>query len=458
MIIAALIVVIAFALFYAILQMDIPGSWKFILVVVEMLSVSQIFIKRYKMPSEMGLILLKSKEGIAAIDRLARNEAAFNFMADLGATISYGLLSTVLMRRNVSPITVALGLVMLAFSVVFVAPVALAFLLSVAGLGGVSSSAASTAGGTDIGIYVVAGALLIGGLFLFILGGIVYYGIVVLKALATTLFLGTNAISNTASGGDLLLPGVNLPFFEGILALAIVMVVHEGAHAVLTRIAKIPLISSGIVLFGVIPIGAFVEPDEKKLMRADSKKQTRVLVAGPTANLITAAASFILLMGMFYSTTQMREGAIYILPPQEGEHSALPAGTIVYEINGQSVESINFTTLALEKNSEVSLDTNHGIVKRETDGSGKIGIHFGILGRDTIYSRYADPILQFIYIVLGLVVSLNFVVGIVNILPVPLFDGYRILDVNVKNKMIVKVVSYGALFFFVLNFLPRFFH
>jgi hypothetical protein len=457
MIIAALIVVIAFALFYVILQLDIPGTWKFGLVVIEMIAVSQIFIKKYKMPSELGLILLKSREGIAAIDRLARDESRFNFMADIGSTAAYGLLSFVLMRRNVSPVTMTLGLLLLGFVVVFVAPVALGFLLSVAGLGGISASTAG-AGGADLGIYVVGAVLLLGGLFLFILGGIIFYGVVILKALANSLFFGSDAITKTAAGGDLLLPGVNLPFFEGIIALAIVMVVHEGAHAVLTRIARIPLLSSGIVLFGVIPIGAFVEPDEKKLLRAEAQKQTRVLVAGPTANLVTAAASFIVLMAFFYSTTDLRQGALYILPPEENGTSALPPGTIVYGINGQAVDTIDFKTFSLAPETEVQIETNRGIVARETNEDGKIGILFGKLGTDTIYSRYSEPALQFIFITLGLVVSLNFVVGTVNILPVPLFDGYRILDINIKNKMIVKAISYTALFFFVLNFLPRFFH
>lgn len=454
---AALIAAIAFALFYLILQMDIPGTWMFALIVIEMLVVSRILIKKYNMPSELGLVLVKSKEGIAAIDKLAKSEARFNFIADLGASVSYGLLSVVLMRKNVSPPTLALGMLLLGFTVVFVAPIALGFLLSVAGMGSISSSASGAAGGTDLGVYFIGGILLAGGLFLFILFGIIYYGVVILKAIASSLFFGSDAISRTAAGGDLLLPGVNLPFFEGILALAIVMVVHEGAHAVLTRIAKIPLLSSGIVLFGVIPIGAFVEPDEKKLFRADAHKQTRVLVAGPTANLITAALSFIVLMAFFYSTADMRQGALYVMPPDENGTSALPAGTIVYGIEGQSADSIDFSTFSLPADTEVGIETNHGTVTRVTNDAGKIGVVFGRLGTETIYSRYPEPALQFFFITLGLVVSLNFVVGTVNILPVPLFDGYRILDVNIKNKMLVKAISYTALFFFVLNFLPRFF-
>jgi Zn-dependent protease len=59
---------------------------------------------------------------------------------------------------------------------------------------------------------------------------------------------------------------------------------------------------------------------------------------------------------------------------------------------------------------------------------------------------------------LGLTLSLNFVVGAVNILPVPLFDGGRLIEINVKNKMIVNAISYVTLFFLLLNFLPLLFH
>jgi membrane-associated protease RseP (regulator of RpoE activity) len=79
-----------------------------------------------------------------------------------------------------------------------------------------------------------------------------------------------------------------------LVALLVVLVVHEGAHAVLTRIARVPLRSSGIAFFGIIPVGAFVEPDEKKLAAVPAPAQTRVLVAGATANLVTCCAFFIL--------------------------------------------------------------------------------------------------------------------------------------------------------------------
>lgn len=381
MMILALIVAAALALFYLTLQFSIPGLWKFVLVALEMTLAGQLLIKLYKLPSEMGLVLVKSRKGIEAIDALAKREKAFNFLADAGNAACYGLLSLVLMRKTGSAATLALGLLVLAFASFLVAPSAFVFLFQVLKIGEVDKSMGSIAASGDLGLIAVAATLLGGGLFLFMLAGIVLYGTVVLTALANTLFFGADAISRTSAGGTFLLPGINLPFFEGILALLVVLVVHEGAHAVLSRVARVPLLSSGVAFFGIIPIGAFVEPDEKKLAAVPAPAQTRVLVAGATANLMTCCAFFVLFAAS------------------------------VFAING-----------------------------------------LGLMA-----TAYA-PAAKFVYTFLGLTFSLNFVVGAVNLLPVPLFDGYRIVDLNVKNKAVVRALMATAVVFFLLNFLPMLFH
>ncbi|NYZ73721.1 site-2 protease family protein [Candidatus Micrarchaeota archaeon] len=455
MILVLAITAIALGIFYAILQLDIPGAWKFMAVVIEMVLVSQIFIRKYKLPSELGMVLVKSKKGIEVIEGLAKKEKAFNFFADVGAGISYGLLSLVLMRKNSSAVTLLLGLVILFFLTVFVAPVSLAFVMNVAKIGGVEKSAAVLGGSAEAALAITGGLLLVGGLFLFILFGIVAYGGIVLSAIFKTLFMGMDTISQTSAGGTFLLPGVNLPLFEGIIALAIVLIVHEGAHAVLTRIAKVPLLSSGIVLFGIIPVGAFVEPDEKKLARVERTRQTRVLVAGPSANMVVSAAIFILFMAFFIGTAQFREEGYLVLAGME-------PGTVIHAINGEPVNLTtnpnNFSSFGLPKNGAVNLLTNKGEIIQNTDENGGIeGIIFTVLKKNSLFAVYNVPLLGFIYTTLGLALALNFLVGAVNILPIPLFDGYRIIDVNVKNKLLVKTISYGALFFFILNFLPLLF-
>lgn len=268
----------------------------------------------------------------------------------------------------------------MAVLVLFIAPNALYFLVNVVKvqtMDKTSNIGANTDGSLSLFGILSLAALVIGGLFLFIVISMLYYSFIVFNAIYSTVAHGTNAIANTNPGGSFLLPGVNLPFVEGILALAIVLIVHEGAHAVLARIGKIPVLSSGLVLFGVLPVGAFVEPDEAELNKSDDVRQTRVLIAGSTSNLYTSLIFFLLFIGF------------------------------VYFLN-----SVN------------------------------------VIG--TIFQAPA----KFIYILLGLTFSLNFIVGTVNLLPVPLFDGHRILDVNLKNKLIVKILSYATLAAFIANFLP----
>jgi len=64
-----------------------------------------------------------------------------------------------------------------------------------------------------------------------------------------------------------LIPGVNefIPLVWGAIGLLVTLVVHELAHAILCRVEGIDVKSMGVVLFGVIPIGGFAEPDEVQL-------------------------------------------------------------------------------------------------------------------------------------------------------------------------------------------------
>ena len=372
-----LIALLGFIVLYAIVISPISGLLKFFLGIAEMFVIGQLLIKYYKLTGEYGLILLRSKKGIALIHKIAKYEVAWRFLSDVGVVVSYGLLSFILMRNHVSWKSLLTGIVLLATVFFFVAPSALAILVSLLGVSVVERSAQSlSAFSVFFSLSIIM--VLVGGLFLFFLIGLITYGVVILAALLSTLLQGTQAITQTAPGAHLLLPGINLPFFEGILALLIILVVHESAHAVLARIAKIPILSSGIVLFGVVPIGAFVEPDEAKLKKLERTKQTRVLVAGSTANLISS----VLLFAIF----------------------------LIFTI------SINLTGLATVK--------------------------------------LLLPAIHFISLVLGLGFALNFVVGTVNLLPLPFFDGYRTLEINIAHKNALKFVTAVTLIAFLLNFVP----
>jgi len=376
MIVLALIIAIAIFVFWAILEADIHWFWKLGLVLAEMITVNQIFIRRYRMPSEIGLVLIKSKKGIDLIERLSKSDRTFKFLSDVGNSIAYGLSSIVITRKNRSFESVVIGMLLLGFLSLIVAPNAFFIIAQLLQIDTEGKAIASIPSG-GLMVSIIGAFLLIGGIFLFVLFGIVLYGAIILKDIIDALFFGSSVILERDPGAHLLLPGVNLPFFEGIIALVVVMIMHEGAHAVLARIGKIPVQSSGIVLFGVIPVGAFVEPDESRLRKADDMRQTRVLVAGCTSNLITSGIVFLLFAAL--------------------------------------VIGMNATGLT------------------------------------------ENAALGFLRTTLGLTFALNFIVGAINLLPLPVFDGYRLLEVNIKNRLILSAVMYVTLAAFILNILPWFF-
>src|SRR3989338_2679900 len=102
------------------------------------------------------------------------------------------------------------------------------------------------------------------------------------------------------SGVSLVLPGLNvpglgvLPFWHWIIAIFIIAVVHEFSHGIVARAHNLEVKNTGIVLFGPI-IGAFVEPDEKKLRKEKDIKQYSVLAAGSFSNIILAVIALLLL-------------------------------------------------------------------------------------------------------------------------------------------------------------------
>jgi membrane-associated protease RseP (regulator of RpoE activity) len=111
----------------------------------------------------------------------------------------------------------------------------------------------------------------------------------------------------------LVIPGVNdfLPLTvapEIILGLLLGMVVHEGGHGLLCRVEDIEVDSMGLALFTLLPIGAFVEPDEESRNEADRGAQTRMFAAGVTNNFALTIITFVLLFGPIVASIGLAPG------------------------------------------------------------------------------------------------------------------------------------------------------
>ncbi|HEC82270.1 MAG TPA: hypothetical protein ENI53_00085 [Thermoplasmatales archaeon] len=108
------------------------------------------------------------------------------------------------------------------------------------------------------------------------------------------------------------IPGINpiIPIGYGILALAIAIVIHEFSHGIMAKFGKIKINYLGL-LFLIVPVGAFVEPDEEKLKKVSVLKRSRVFASGPSSNIILAIICILLLSFVFSPLiTPKTEGVI----------------------------------------------------------------------------------------------------------------------------------------------------
>jgi membrane-associated protease RseP (regulator of RpoE activity) len=134
------------------------------------------------------------------------------------------------------------------------------------------------------------------------------------------------------------LPGINpyLPIVDGWLALVFAMVVHEGAHGVVARSLGLPVKSSGLLFFLVIPIGAFVEVDEEALKLAKPRDSGRVLAAGAGINFAFGILFLLLLFNVVSTMTPAVDGigitSVVISSP--AATAGIKPGDFITAVNG----------------------------------------------------------------------------------------------------------------------------
>jgi hypothetical protein len=97
-------------------------------------------------------------------------------------------------------------------------------------------------------------------------------------------------------------PGLILvPPWHWIIGIAIIIFPHEISHGIALALNKLRIKSLGAFLFFFILPGAFVEPDEKQLKRAEKLKKLQVYVAGSFSNIVVGLM-FVLIFNLTLSS------------------------------------------------------------------------------------------------------------------------------------------------------------
>lgn len=138
------------------------------------------------------------------------------------------------------------------------------------------------------------------------------------------------------------LPGLNplIPLWYGIFALVIAMLIHEFSHGFLSALAKVKILSLGIMFF-IFPMGAFVEPDEEGLMKIEKKKRVRMYSAGPASNIILAGVLIVVFSVILMGSVQPVTKGVGITSVGEGtaaDQANITEGMIMVSFNNIPVE------------------------------------------------------------------------------------------------------------------------
>jgi len=140
----------------------------------------------------------------------------------------------------------------------------------------------------------------------------------------------------------LLLPGINefVPFtFAVWFAFVLTLVIHEFGHAMLCRVEDIKVKSMGI-LFAVIPIGAFVEPDEEDVENTKGMPKIRMLGAGITNNLVVGFACFAVMALLLGTAVPTDQPVIYgVYKDYPADIAGIPHDSVVLSLDGVPVSS-----------------------------------------------------------------------------------------------------------------------
>ncbi|HQT45176.1 MAG TPA: site-2 protease family protein, partial [Candidatus Micrarchaeota archaeon] len=401
--------------------------------------------------------MFKNKSTLGLLDKIAdANPELWKLLADFGLVFGYGLLSYFIIDgKKENPkrffIVYALSMIILILASVFIAPYVFTLAGTVISNLDVSLASAQVREATSALPYFAIFAiltLLVGGIALSAVVSVVTYAAFIISKIAIS--ASTGVASNAAPGASFLLPGINLPFVEGILALGLLLIVHEAAHGVLSRVAKIKVDSAGVALFGFLPMGAFVEPDEKQLAKKSRIEQLRVMVAGSTSNFLTSILFFAILVCFAFLVVGARSDALYV------QSGPLAKGTYIFSMNGMA--PLQLIGLSFTPNETVHLSTSLG----EKDLVAGADGHVGLMSSYVPASDFAlTPIfapqysyLAFIFRFLVLVFVLNFLVGTVNLLPLPMFDGQRIVEIVFNDSRIVLGIAVIVGIAFLSNFLP----
>jgi len=275
---------------------------------------------------------------------------------------------------------------------------------------------------------------------------------------------------------NMTVPGFGfIPFWYWIIALFVIVLIHEFAHGIVAKAHGVKIKSSGVGFMAfflpIVPL-AFVEPDEKALAKEPDHVKHSIYAAGVFSNLVSALAIFLIWMFILVPVTANitnTDGVVFTKLSDEYPAWELPDDLVIREVNGVATldgESLLGELNKLEIGDEVTLSDgvdSHTITTAESPEGGR-----AFLGITSITTHMVkkDSVNQGFFAIFGwfagllvMIGKFSLAIGLANLLPIGPFDGgqmlrtYLLSSFDGNKEKAMKWLLYSSAFFgFLLIF------
>ncbi len=214
---------------------------------------------------------------------------------------------------------------------------------------------------------------------------------------------------------------IGVPFWFWLVSIFVILTVHEPMHAIFARLSGIPVKSWGIMTFFVLPLGAFVDPDMKKVQKLNLWKKLKIFAGGSLGNFamgaVVALALFLMANAFFGQAT---------IPGTPAANAGVEGKLL--SVNGVGIKTVDDLAKVLEEipaGSTVEVATEKGKYSLTTisppkGGEGSyLGLSFGLKPQYFEWQIYITTLYQLFFWLF----IFNVGVGIFNMLPMKPFDG-----------------------------------
>ena len=281
-------------------------------------------------------------------------------------------------------------------------------------------------------------------------------------------------------------PIISIPIWYWLIAVFIIMASHETMHAIMSRLAGISIKNYGLIFLLVLPIGAFVDPDMKKIAKLKLMEKLRIYAAGSFGNFITGAVIMVLIFSSMWVEAQVVEdvGIKFENTVAGTPAEAVGLSGIIYEIDGIEIKNqadLQTVLSEIKPGDTINILTTDGEFELTTIESPYASntSYLGIENSRDVYkyrigpsagNYVADSSIGYMivwYNLLFWIFVLSVGVAIVNLLPMKPLDGGYIFEELAKEQFgrsaekLTKIASitiavlliFNLLFFDLIKFL-----